>query len=536
MQTRPVDKLQDEVFRVPSRSKWRRSALSWLTAALVVAVTLLSTAAKASPQSFELLQRGTQDLSAGRYAAALKKFDAAAQADGMDAEAPFFQAVALNRMGRNFQAWSRLQQAKTLGVKHPEYAFELGWSLIGLQRWIEAVPQLERFERTNPGRGQTSELLGRAKLALEMYDEASAHFAEALRRDPALGPTVHFYQALLAQRTGKPEAVRGEIQAILQESPNSPTARAMSQQLATLAVIENPPAMGSAAKKPFQLSVSLGGGRNSNVIFLGSGIPLPLDITRQSASFVRATLNTSYTWKLENNDTLTAGYGFQGESYKSLGQANLRDHYVYGDYSHTFNSKWFGALRVSDQYTFIGGNSYRNQVVLRPAVALRHSPRAVTEFSYSHARSNYMFPNAPIQDRDGTTNAVSVSHYFNPRGSRFRFRAGGFYSRNSADGADFDSRSPGLFAGLSHPLGKQAKLDLAYSHTFDRYRNPNSLSAPAFSARRRDNGDALNVQVTHNFNQTLSGYLQFSHSRNSSNLPFFEYRQNVFGGGVVAHF
>jgi hypothetical protein len=239
---------------------------------------------------------------------------------------------------------------------------------------------------------------------------------------------------------------------------------------------------------------------------------------------------------MQNNDTLTAGYSFRGESYKDLGQANLRDHYVYGDYTHAFNAKWTGALRVADEYTYIGGNSFRNQVVVRPAIAMRHSPRAVTELAFAYARSNYMFPTAPVQDRDGDTQAISLAHYFSPKGKRLRARAGVFYSRNDADGADFDSRSPGLFAGISHPLGKKTNLDAGYAHSFDRYSNPNSLSTPAFSSKRRDNGDTFSLQVTHNFNRTLSGYVQFNHNRNNSNVPFFDYTQNVVGGGVIAHF
>jgi tetratricopeptide (TPR) repeat protein len=175
-------------------------------------------------------------------------------------------------MGRYSAAWGRLQQARALGVTHPEFAFELGWSLVNLQRWADAVTQLETYERAHPGRGQTSEFLGRAQLGLKQYDAAMASFDEALRRDPRLKPTVHFYQALLEQQRGNAEAARTHVQSILQESPNSPVARAVNSQLATLAILENPPAPQGQSGKPWRISVSLGGGHNSNVIFLGSGI------------------------------------------------------------------------------------------------------------------------------------------------------------------------------------------------------------------------------------------------------------------------
>jgi tetratricopeptide (TPR) repeat protein len=143
-----------------------RNAAAWvLAAALVLGFTLRD--GLASPASRQLVQEGLAEMQARRFAAALEKFEAAAQADPADARTVyFFQGAALNRLARHAEAVTRLDRAIQMGSPHPELAFETGWALLRVGRYQDAIVQLEQAERQRPGRGQTSEFLGRAYLAL----------------------------------------------------------------------------------------------------------------------------------------------------------------------------------------------------------------------------------------------------------------------------------------------------------------------------------------------------------------------------------
>src|SRR5258706_11846112 len=185
-------------------------------------VLFLCAAAFASPNPSMLIDAGIEQLKAGRPENALKSFTEATREDPKDAEAPFFAGVALNRLGRAEEALAQLTRAKELGSTHPDLPFEMGWSLLTLRRWDEAIEQLKRYEATNPGRGQTSEFLGRAYLALGKYPQADAAFTEALNRDPDLLPTVSVYRALLRERQGVEAAARDESSTLFRAAPNSP--------------------------------------------------------------------------------------------------------------------------------------------------------------------------------------------------------------------------------------------------------------------------------------------------------------------------
>lgn len=166
----------------------------------VVVMSLLAPPiAFGSPQSIHLLEQGIADLQDQRYGQALENFESAARVDPADMQAHFFIGCALNRMDQHDAALRNLDQAAESGVRHSDLHFEKGWSLLGLARWQEAIEQLNEYEKTNPGRGQTSEFLGRAYLALGEYEKAQEAFALAVRRDPNLAPTVRLYRALLEQ-------------------------------------------------------------------------------------------------------------------------------------------------------------------------------------------------------------------------------------------------------------------------------------------------------------------------------------------------
>lgn len=185
----------------------------------------------ASPESRQLIMQGAADLEAQNYAAALKKFAAAARSDPKDSEAVYFQGAALNRLGRPQEALQQLEQADKMGFRGVGLTFDTGWPLLRLGRWQDAISQLKYFEIVVPGRAKTSEFLGRAYLGLGDYDQAEAKLEEAMQRDPDVAPTALVYLAALEERRGNPQRARQYLETIVRDAPESPIARNVAQKL-----------------------------------------------------------------------------------------------------------------------------------------------------------------------------------------------------------------------------------------------------------------------------------------------------------------
>ena len=497
--------------------------------ATAVALVLLctTTAALASPESEALKQQGRQSLANAQFMEASERFAAAVKADARDTEAAFLLGVAANRAGQFSVSGPALRQAQSGGYRNPDLEFELGWAALGAGQARACIAHLERFEAEAPGRGQTSEFLGRCHLALKEYDRAEARFKQALERDARLAPTVNLSLASLAQARGKPDAARAHLESA--SSADAPTGRALRE-------LAGPPDEAIQPDKPLRLSMSFAVGHNDNVIGLGNTIPLPTDISRKGADYARLALGGSYTRQLTARSSATAGYALLLDRYDGLSSSNLNDHYLYLDLFHQATERVGLSLRTSAEYTELGGSSFRDLWALRPAISYRFSANAVTELSYNYSDSDYKFPTAPVFNRDGTAHGLALMHSFRLSGTRWGGAVGLSYNRNNAQGSDFQFDSLGASAAVRYTFANRIVAAFSVSGTSDDYRNLNSLAGTGFSFARADRQQVASVQFTGPLSDKLRWFVQAQALRNKSNIAFYEYKQNVATGGIAVDF
>ncbi|MBI4657565.1 MAG: tetratricopeptide repeat protein [Verrucomicrobia bacterium] len=500
----------------------------------------LVVAAVGSDNARDLIGQGAADLAAQRFEGALKKFTAAVKANPADPQAMFFQGVALNRLGRYAEALARLQHAAKMGSKHPDLEFELGWALVALRRPKEAVSYLEQFEREHPGRGQTSEFLGRAYFGLREFDKAEDAFNEALRRDPTLKPTVSLGLALIAQERDQHDAVHRHLQTVLQETPESPVSRALRSRVDRLSRLA---ALPQAMETAWGLSLSTAGGYNDNVTGVGDTALLPSEITGKGSPFARFNFSGNYGWRTAPDNTFSLAYSFLADVYSKVPQLDLRDHLWQAEYTRTFTANLAATLRLSDEFAQLGGDNFRNQTTVRPALVVRWNDWTVSEAAYSFTFADYYFPAPPVLDRDSDTHTVLFTQYLTPSHGRVQLRAGYFHTWNNADGADFDYRTHGVFGAASVSLFWKLTADAAYIHNFDRYANANSLAGlnssaitGGFEFKRADDVDTVTVRLSRPLTKRLRAYAQYDFNNADSNIRFFNYDQHVWSGGLVMQF
>lgn len=493
-----------------------------------VVLFTLSTGLHASPQSERLTAQGVEHLEAGRYREAIEAFNTAVKADAKDLRPVFFQGVALNRLGAYREALALLARLEKLGVRHADMDFEIGWSLMGLQRPRECVQRLERFDKAQPGRAQTSEFIGRCHLLLGELDKAEAAFTEAVRRDPRLQSTVDLAMAAVEQARNRPEATRERLES---------AARAETQTGRALREALGPPPAATLVPKPLRLGVSFAGGYNDNAIGLGSTIPLPTDISRKGTYFVRATLNASYTHAFTQDTAGVLGYALLVDRYDDLHAVDLNDIFVYGDLVHRVSDTVGLSFRLSNEFTTLAGQRFRNLVTARPAVSLKLTPRSVTEFAYAYARNDYM-DNAPIVfSRDGDSSAVTVTHLFQVPDTRWSGALSGSYTRYRAEGNDFTFDAYSGTASVRYDFTDRISGVLGVSYTEYDYANANSASPPAGFAFARDDEQILVfAQLVGPLSDVWRWFIQGQRIRNHSNIAFYDFTQNTVSAGVAADF
>ena len=485
----------------------------------------------ASQQSSQLIQQGLRALASRNYEGALEKFKEAEQADPADGQALFLQGLVLNRLGRWEEALGRLQLAVDKGYTHPEMSFEKGWALMRSGRSQGAIREFDQFENEHPGRGQTSEFLGRTYLSLGEFDKADEAFKKALERDPKLAPSVKLYQVFLESRRGNTQKAAKDLQALLVEAPDSPSGRMIAGLAQKIAGAEP-----SSETKPLHLNLLVGGGYNSNVIGLGHGISLPRDISHKDSYFARFRLSASYSKRLTSKDVVVAGYSVLSDQYEHISTSDLLDHYGYLNWRHSVAKKCWVSFRGSDEFTQVGGSNFRNQWGTGTSLDYQVQPWWVAEVSYDYAKRDHYFRSSAVQDRDGSSHTFNFAHYFPLFNERLRARAG--YSRvwNTAVGNDFDFMSNGFFLGLGAPLVWQWTSELVYSRSFVHYEHTNSLAGTGFQFKREDHTDNLGIQLTRPLYAQWKVFTRYDLSYENSNIPFYNYSQHSLTGGAILDF
>lgn len=503
----------------------------YLFAAPLFWALLASATAGAAGKPDEKLAKGIAELDGGHYREALQHFNEASQADPADQRPVFYQGATLNRMGKFAPAYALFEYARKKGLSHPDLDFEAGWSLTGMRHCQGALARLAAFEKARPGRGQTQEFMGRCHLALGDLAKAEAAFQEALKRDPKLKPTVSLYLAALEKRRGKPEAAAGHLRSAI--ASDTPMGRALRQEAGPL--LAGRPRAGE--EKPWRVGFSAAGGYNDNVIALGNTIPLPPDISRKGSWFTRVAADGAYDFRLSPNDVLTVGYAFLADIYPDLSDADLTDHTGYLNYRHAVDEHWSGALYFSEEFTRIGGDDFRNQAAVRPAVSYRVGPSSSVELSYTRSEAEYLLPHRlPVHDRDGHADGVSLLYLFKAQDLGLWGSVGYAHAWNAADGGDFDFETDSASLRLAKSLPWEVVAEVAYTYSDYRYDNPNSFAGTGFGFARGDQAHGIGAGLSRPIDKQSRVFLRYGRSDANSNIPFYEYDQNVWSGGVDLRF
>ena len=508
-----------------------------------VLLCLWIAAAPADAAPFESIQTGSRQLAEGRLEEALQSFQSATEEHPENGQAHFFVGVTLNRLGRPDEALQHLTRAGALGARHPELAFETGWSLLMLRRWEPAIEQLTRYDAASPGRGQTSEFLGRAYLALGRLDEAEAHFARAMERDAELIETVSLYRALLQQRRGDERKAVEQLSILLRDVGDSTTTRIIRSQLEP---VPGAPTA-AAAQRPWRLGVAMGGGYNSDARGT-QAINSTADVPSEGSAFVHIGLDAGYTLLESDDDRVAIGYQLLADFYAEQEQdPDLLDQYAYLEYQHALGPRTTATARLSANHTMVGEETLRTQLATRGSLAYQVLAGLAVETSYGFAYDDYepiLFTDPDlvqprVVDRDAEAHTLTLGAYFDVPGTRVRLRGGYFYTWNFAEHDEFDYQAEGLFAGARVPLWWKVTANVVYTYTRERYEDDlldDDGDPDTPIVRRRDSIQGLSIRLTRPLTPHLSAYLEYNFNHDNSTDPGYDYEQHVTSAGLAWQF
>ena len=514
---------------MPIISRRLVAVLAMMIALAGASPTLGAEHANQQPLLVEGLQafaEGIQAFEDQQYRAALEAFNRFVEANPEDGRGYLFRGVTLNRLGTFRQALADLLRAEELGQSFSRLDPEIAWAWLETGVPDRARQRLESYLATHPDDAKAHEFLGRAWLGLGDLDKGEASLNRALELNPDLEPTVRFYLAAVEHRRGNVRGAFANLAGIILRHPESRLGRRLGDVFPDIQAAE--------PEKPWRAVLTLGLGYNDNVIALADEFALPADISSKDSVYERLGFSGAYDIKRTEDQVLSVGYAVETNFYNEVEEFNFVDQFAYLNYSKRLRPDLTGSVLLSNQYTVVDRDRFRNEVAIRPTLAYRPWENIVVEGAYRFATNNYFSDTASVNDRDANTHTVAATGHLLIPSHGIRLTAGYAHSWINADGANFEAESDSLRLGVLASLPWQVTGEASVSRTWDDYDNPNTLSLTGEA--RDDTTNRFTAGLSRPVYQNVSAYLNFTRIDKDSNISFFEYDQNRWEAGLTVSF
>jgi len=477
-----------------------------------------------------------------------------------------------------------LAEARRLDPELPEVDLYLGMARFHLGDLEAAEAAIERAIAAEPGRAEALLYRGLLRLQRGDYAKASEALEAAREADPeTVEPVASYYLGLARAAAGEREAARVALERVIRIAPATSWAR---QARATLDRAER------VLPARFWAEAAVGFEYDDNVVLKGAGVVLPQDISNQRDVRLAWTLEGGVYLLRTPRWTGGAVARYYGSGYQDLHEFEV--HYptltLWADRQlgerTTWRNEYEGGYAWVDKLPFLSQHTFTSSVHRDLGKAGRSRALA------SYYRYNYHFdrgddvpdgtgvPGAPCprgeivcgppgiderdeRNRDGQGFTLGLDHWLPVGLADLELQGGYRFQFYSSRGREYS------FTGHELRLGGQLRLpfDLGLSlqgrYQYKAFRHVSTFPDPrvlprqvsGFGAtvltpanfvnlgeyalvgeKRRDNVFVFDAVVERRLTDLLSASLRYSHVRNRSNTPVYDYRREVLGAWVTFRF
>jgi tetratricopeptide (TPR) repeat protein len=427
----------------------------------------------------------------------------------------------------------------------------LGLSQLDQNKAADSVPNFDQAIRLDPTFDEARAARALAEIRATRYDDAQRDI-EALSANPRFTGYVHYLRGQLAYAKGDLETAAREFDAAKAAGGIEAAPAAFYEGLTYLRMrelvraratfresqgpeAERDPLLSSASRqldrvlavqaqpsKPWEAQITLSYEYDSNVVQIGSNIPLPGGISGQDDW--RWVVQPRGSYSFIQNPTLEIGV--EGNGYFSW-QQELSDFDIASYQGGPFiNYKLMDNLYASFRYGFnyieFGHDPFLTRNVVTPQLTYIEKNFGYTSGFYQFQTRQFDGPTLPALDRDGQSNAVGIVQGINlpaifrdagPANLEISYR----FDIQETKGSDFDGKFNTVGATFYTPLPFwKLRADTGVNFSFDNYDHPNSLDASG--DKREDFEFNVTAGITKDINKNIAVRVDYSFTDHNSNV------------------
>lgn len=419
------------------------------------------------------------------------------------------------------EALSTLARLRDLDPGAPDLAFMEGLANLRLERWPEAVAQLESARAEAPDSARLRLLLGLAYDESGASQQAEAEFARAVSLDPALQSEVTYRRGIAAARREDRDSARRLFDQLQAQFPGSELARSAAAHAELL------DAFGEDDGNAF---ASVGLEYDSNVNFAGEG-----DNPRISREGdFAAVLQAGFDLVVFDVEPFLLRVGYSGflSAHRDIHDFDIEASSFFAEATYVLSPKLSLELDYELDWVWADWSSFSRTQAIEPAVNLELSRGWLTRpFARFEDRSFFTDPATPELDADGRVRLLGIDQYWfpttlTPFGGGF-VRAGGRYRDENAQGSEFDSRGWEWLVTLGARMPLDSSLMIEGSFERRRFDEPSSFQPTA--GDREDRIARVWVALRRPLSGPFSIELSWRYTHWASNVDAYDFNQSVTG-------
>ncbi len=495
---------------------------------------LLPNPIRAETNPMDVFADGVEAMDAGDHAKAVTLFDQAAALSPDNPEFVYYKALALEKMGRDEEALSILNQLLSAHPKEYRKAyFDIAAIKVKQKQLAAALCTLQKAIASDPGDARARMEAGVVARDMGDHELAVQYFEQAAQLNPDLTAQARYMIAVVHMDKEDFDLAESLFNQVIQAYPCDPAGKAAVQALIALEKVRK-------ARKAWYSITQFSWGYDDNV----SNQPLePLAAVtypEKTDYFQNLFVMGAYRLVNEKERRLGGGLSFHHLGYRDLPANNILS------YSPFLFGEWDLAplhLRTQYDYTYYytGGSDSpaqdagwyltfhspfdklkTHQVACTSSLDEAHGMR--TQLDLVWLQKDY-FDLSP--DADGFTLGLVQSKAFGDSGRVARAGYTYYYESSEADNFSYWFHQGTL--GFTSPLAYGITGDAAYSLVFTDYEENPLLWV---GGDRKDATHRVTALVSKEFTDWLQGNLTYIFNSNDSNvtragIDEYEYRRNV---------
>jgi hypothetical protein len=402
---------------------------------------------------------------------------------------------------------------------------ELIEMLYNLNELQEAKDWIAKAEKENINPANIAFLKGMVLLKENKNKEAIDAFKRAKELDKSLEQASDFQVAMALAKDRRLKEARESLKAVITIDPASELASfAKEYENAFTRVIEE--------HRIWRFNIGIAYQFDDNVVAKPVAQIAGVDITGERDYGMLNTFRIDYVPFMDGPWSFNGQFSFAANTYHTTSTHDtiVPSISLIPGYNFTNGAVTFP---LSYSHVWLDDHEYMTVSSVRPTLNIMLFPGHIGQFSAGYTKRELV--QAPInidEDRDGNVYSVSAGYLYPFSQGRGVFNIRYEYSKDEAQGKNWDNTGNRISAALLVPVTGKVNLSVSGDMLLQHYENTHT----AFGVKRRDDIYSGSAGIIWELAKNLNLNLQYSHTRADSNIAVYDYKRNVYMAGIEYSF